>query len=198
MSAAGRDLEVQWLTTEGCCSYEKTWSATFHWDGTKLVTQHLTQTSGPVGAPLGDPSNHIDAHGLGAVRIGMTTAQINGFSDSALEFRPAGGGFCDAFTADGIQMLLPGNPTHRLEWIQVRSGGVYSDVSTVKGIRIGSTEAEVRAAYPGGVTGNSQQMAPYYAVFSGSDVLAFGIEGGKVTQLVAATKQALTTDELCA
>lgn len=159
-------------------------------------------TTGSASSTTVSTTSMIDPHGLGPLRLRMTTPQARAAAGSLLTYRAADGGYCDFLGGDGIDVLLPTTPAPaRVVMIRVGSVGAATGIATKEGIRIGSPVAEVRRAYPNAVRVDhavNQGVGQYYEVDEGADALAISIADGTVISLTAATRDALRAEELCA
>jgi hypothetical protein len=83
--------------------------------------------------------------------------------------------------------------------IIVRDG----QVATVSGIRVGSTEAEVLATYPGRIRTVNPALPVHRLIYTAADptlvdrVLVFVIERGRVATMYAGVSNQAEADEIC-
>ncbi|HEX6940214.1 MAG TPA: hypothetical protein VF158_12440 [Longimicrobiales bacterium] len=107
-----------------------------------------TAAAGAALAPLGfDTSWVVTAEGVGPVRVGMTTEDVSVVLGGAID-APDDLGDCGYISPPGLPdgvavMVVDG----RVVRVEVRAG----DIATAEGARIGSTEREIHALYPGRV-----------------------------------------------
>ncbi len=105
---------------------------------------------------------------------------------------------------ENVDTILDAPPTGdaRIEEIDVRN----PSIRTSKGIHVGSSAAEVLAAYPGVSQVNSEETAAY-AAYVGGSALVFRFSVGsvpdipgdaKVSDMSATRKDVVTAAELCA
>jgi pimeloyl-ACP methyl ester carboxylesterase len=198
MTAGGGGVKLTWASYNGCCFFRQTWTGTMRWMGSKLQVEGLKQTSGPVGEELGENSV-LTPDGLGPVQLGATTAETQAAVEPLFDLAPAGAGYCDSFSISGVSILLPGPAPRRVALITVSGGAVLPGIHTDRGIRVGSTVAQVHAAYPEATYVAATAVMPaHYRVTSGSHTLVFTIGAGKVQSMTAGTTAALAADEVCA
>lgn len=139
-----------------------------------VPTSEATTTTAPITTaptePAGEPitaASQISLYGLGAVRGGMTvteaeaatgqTFRIEGFEDF--------GGACYFARVDGFEDLYflittdvpPADPR---EGIIGRASVTAPEWQTISGIHVGSTEAEVRAAYGANIVESPHEYVP--------------------------------------
>ena len=152
----------------------------------------------PGGAALGKGSK-LDVDRIGPVKVGMTLGEAEGAAGVQMTRRD--GAYCTELTPDGGPAGLAFVATAgsgRVDVITVAEPGV----TTLGGIGVGSTLAEVDKAYPSAerrLTHDEGRLVyraddPALAEFE----LVIGIGEGKVTQLWAGHKGLGTTDEICA
>jgi hypothetical protein len=163
-------------------------SATQDRTGTSTRTGSTTPTD-PAGAAKGHPQTlptgtQINAAGIGPYMIGqeestLTTAKLIGPVE-------AGATGCDSAT--GVAKW--GRPTlfltkGKLQHVKITSAAVQ----TTSGIKVGSSEAGVKTAYPhGSVTSGRAWYVP-----TGDFALLFRLSGGKVTAVEAGPASILET-----
>ena len=132
-------------------------------------------------------ASRLRLDGIGPLRVGMTLAQASGATgmDVRVTSQDFGNG-CRYAEADGgpaglAFMVFNG----RIVRIDVNGEPQPSPIATLSGIRVGSTEADVMAAYPGRirVTGNAYLEDGHDLVYTASDSalgLIFVTDGQRV------------------
>jgi hypothetical protein len=164
-----------------------------------------TSTTGPqLAGPL-TPDSRVTATGMGPVTFGMTVSEAERAAGRPLV--PWG----DRFPA--CHFLVPKG------WPKVRDGALRTDpvlfmvtagrvaridvmagsVSTSTGIRIGSTERQVRQAYPGRITAARNLYGTRQLTFTPADGrIVFNITDGKVITFHAGKQPEVNYNEGCA
>lgn len=152
----------------------------------------------PAGAALGKGSK-LQVDGVGPVKVGMTLGEAEGAAGVPMTRKV--GPYCTELTPDGgpagLSFVSTGGEG-RVDVITVSEPGV----TTLSGIGVGSTLAEVDKAYPSlerKLTNDEGRLVyraddPALAEFE----LVIGIGEGKVTQIWAGHKGLGMTDEICA
>ena len=163
-----------------------------------------TQASGPatsVPASVArlSPSSRLRVDGIGPVRVGMSLGEARAAAGVALELtstehcqslRPAG--------ADPFVTLIATSPGDKVDVVSAGPG-----TATVSGIRMGSTEQQVVAAYGDRAQVVNPDEPLHRIVYRATDpslrayALVFGIGDGRVQSMHAGTDVVLS-DELCA
>jgi hypothetical protein len=168
-------------------------------------------TSPPTTAPPGpttttpapgerlSPASRLRVDGIGPVRVGMTLA----------EARAAAGVTLELTTTEHCRSLQPAGSDPFVTLIATAPGEVVDVISagpgtaTVSGVRIGSTEQDVLAAYGERADVVNPGERVHRVVYRATDpalrayALVFGIGDGRVTSMHAGTDVVLA-DELCA
>ena len=112
---------------------------------TNEITPPATPTLSPTATPrAGAPpsSTTLTLEGLGALRIGQAVPAGSGWAERGAQISDE----CRTVSAPdfpGVYAIVEGGKVRRI------TVGERSDVKLVEGIGIGTTEAEVRAAFPG-------------------------------------------------
>ena len=166
-----------------------------------------TTTVPPVTAPPTTAAARLSASsrlridGVGPIVVGMTVAQARAAAGTELSLKKEP--YCDVLTApagpDGVAMIITSPPTGPIELIIVNS----PTVATLSGIRVGSTEAEVRAAYPGRLRSVNPSRPVHRLVYEASDpaladrVLVFVIDNSRVATMYAGVRNQVEADEIC-
>jgi hypothetical protein len=160
----------------------------------------------PEAAPPASPdrlsaSSRLRIDGIGPIRVGMTVDQAKAAagvpltvmtSDYCTSLRGTGG-------PDGVTLVSPNESGGRITVIIVST----PVVSTLSGIRVGSTDADVLATYPGQIetvgTGDVHRL-----IFTAWDptfrdrTLTFHIRNSRVAEMWAGVRGVERSDELCA
>ncbi|MGI8809433.1 MAG: hypothetical protein ACR2KK_16660 [Acidimicrobiales bacterium] len=132
----------------------------------------------------------------------MTVAQARAAAGTELAIKKEP--YCDVLTAPrgpaGVALIVTSPPTGRIELIVVKDG----TVATLSGIRVGSTEAQVLAAYPGRIRTVNPSAPVHRLVYEASDpaladrVLVFVIDNSRVATMYAGVQNQVEADEICA
>ena len=146
-------------------------------------------------------SSQLRIDGIGPVVVGMTVAQARAAAGTELSLKKEP--YCDVLTApagpEGVAMIITSPPTGRVELIIVNSPAV----ATLSGIRVGSTEADVRAAYPGRIRAVNPSLPLHRLVYEASDpaladrVVVFVIDNSRVATMYAGVRNQVEADEIC-
>ena len=161
----------------------------------KVVTPPTTA------APVLSASSRLRIDGIGPITVGMTIAQARSAAGTELSLKKEP--YCDVLTAprgpDGVALIVTSPPTGRIDLIIVNGG----PVATLSGIRVGSTEAEVLAAYPGRIRSVNPALPVHRLVYEASDpaladrVLVFVIDNSRVATMHAGVRNQVEADEIC-
>jgi hypothetical protein len=110
--------------------------------------------------------------GFGSLRIGMTVRQARRATHEKIKVAKFHVGSCHAATTrqSGLELMLTGR---RISRIEVYPTVVKRDVVTLGGIRLGSSEADVRAAFGSNVTELPHAYVP------GGKYLTISYDSGK-------------------
>ena len=146
-------------------------------------------------------SSRLRIDGIGPISVGMSVAEARAAAGTelSLEKEP----YCDVLTAPrgpaGVSLIVTDPASGRIDLIIVKE----STVSTVSGIRVGSTEAQVLAAYPGRVRTVNPSLPVHRVIYEAADpaladrVLVFVIDGGRVATMYAGVRNQAEADEIC-
>lgn len=151
-------------------------------------------------APLG-PESRLRLDGLGPVRVGMTLDEARRVAGVTLE--ASENEHCRV-----LRSTTPGFPVHliaeggeRVNLVIVSEG----PIRTVSGIAVGSTEAQVKAAYGGQIEVRPGAPGPHWIVYRPRDPglasfsLVFQIDAnGRVQAMKAGLRAQTEADENCA
>jgi hypothetical protein len=124
-------------------------------------------------------SAKITTAGLGAVKIGMTERQVEKAAKRAITREGDLNGCSSAKLGDKVFGLFTGN---RLARIYVNS----RRYATKSGLRVGATEAQVRAAYGSQVVVRRHKYDPnghYMEIRDGNRKVVFVTDGSKVGEI---------------
>ena len=157
-----------------------------------------TTTTAP--ARLG-PESRLRLDGLGPVRVGMTLDEARRVAGVTLE--ASENEHCRVLrsTAAGFPVHLIAEGGERVNLVIVSEG----PIRTVSGIAVGSTEAQVKAAYPGQIEIRPGAPGPHRIVYRPRDPglasfsLVFQIDAsGRVQAMKAGLRAQTEADENCA
>jgi hypothetical protein len=162
------DILLAWRSYEGCCSNMKSWSATLHWNRSKLQVQHLRQIAGVAANATPAATTSVVLQPGGGIRglsttratsailwltqrLGKPTSQTSPMCD------PSGtpgrviswGDFAILVSAaKGKSGALPPNTMVGWTYRYVAHPTGRPLLHTSTGIGAGTTRAHVKAAYP--------------------------------------------------
>jgi hypothetical protein len=146
-------------------------------------------------------TSRLRIDGLGPVAVGMTAGQARAAAGVPLTPTTALTPFCRGLSPTegpaGVSFVLAGGD--HVDWVTVSSG----PIGTLSGIYVGSTEAQVLAAYPGQVRVANPTESYHRAVYTARDAryahlsLVFQIVDGRVSQMTAGVRTAVEADEPC-
>jgi hypothetical protein len=152
-------------------------------------------------APSLSSSSRLRIDGIGPITVGMTVAEARAAAGTELSLRKDP--YCDGLTAprgpSGVALIVTSPPTGRIDLIIVNE----PTVATISGIRVGSTEAEVKAAYPGRIRTVNPSAPVRRLVYEATDpaladrVLVFVIDGSRVATMYAGVRNQVEADEIC-
>lgn len=153
-------------------------------------------------APALSSASRLRIDGLGPVDVGMTVAQARAVAgvELSLKHEP----YCDVLTAPrgpaGVSLIVTTPANGRIELIIVKDG----PIATLSGIRVGSTEAQVVAAYPGRLRSVNSSLPVRRLIYQAVDpalanrVLVFVIDAGRVATMYTGLRDQAEADEICA
>lgn len=164
------------------------------------TTRPGSQPTTTAPARLG-PESRLRLDGLGPVRVGMTLDEARRVAGVTLE--ASENEHCRV-----LRSTTPGFPVHliaeggeRVNLVIVSEG----PIRTVSGIAVGSTEAQVKAAYPGQIEIRPGAPGPHWIVYRPRDPglasfsLVFQIDAsGRVQAMKAGLRAQTEADENCA
>lgn len=146
-------------------------------------------------------SYRLRIDGIGPIAVGMSVAQARSAAGTDLTLKKEP--YCDVLTAprgpDGVALIVTSPPTGRIELIVVND----PTVATLSGIRVGSTEVEVKAAYPGRLRSVNPSLPVHRLVYEAMDpaladrVLVFVIDDARVATMYAGVRNQVEADEIC-
>ena len=194
----------------GCSSPKHQASAsTSTTEPASATTASSNATVAPVSATTTVPPITVSAAGMGALRIGMTLADARKAAPGyKLDMPPAGqGAVCGSLTSPDGTISAVFNVTETGEplfMVDVRT----ASLTTAKAIKVGSSSADVKAAYPDSAPGGGGYSVAL-SVKDGGNVLVFVFDtnpaqsqtprpADKVTTLRAVRAKEAAMEEPCA
>ncbi len=163
-----------------------------------IITPTTTTTTRP--SPLSHGSR-LRIDGIGPVDVGMTVAEARAAAGTELALRKEP--HCDVLTAPsgpaGVALILTTPASGRIELIVVTE----PSVATVSGIRVGTTEAQVLATYPGRIRTVNPSLPVHRLIYTAADpsladrVLVFSMDNGRVATMYAGLRNQAEADEIC-
>ncbi|MGH9277731.1 MAG: hypothetical protein ACRD12_06440 [Acidimicrobiales bacterium] len=112
--------------------------------------------------------------------------------------------YCDVVTAPGgpagLTLIVSTPASGRIDLIIVKDG----PVATLSGIRVGATEAEVQAAYPGRLRAVNPSQPVHRLIYEAKDpsladrVVVFVLDRDRVVTIYAGLRNQAEADEICA
>ncbi len=146
-------------------------------------------------------SSRLRIDGIGPIDVGMTVAEARAAAGTGLSLEKEP--YCDVLTAPGgpagVDLILTSPATGRIELIVVDE----PSVATVSGIRVGSTEAQVLATYPGRIRTVNSSLPVHRLIYTAADpaladrVLVFVVDDGRVATMYAGLCNQAEADEIC-
>lgn len=159
-------------------------------------------TSTTTAGPGLSTSSRLRIDGIGPINVGMTVAQARAVAGTELSLTKEP--YCDVLSAPrgpgGVDLIITNPASGRIDLIVVKE----PTVSTLSGIRVGSTEAEVQAAYPGRLRVVNPSLPVHRLIYSAADpaladrVVVFVIDTGRVATMYAGLRSHAEADEICA
>lgn len=194
-------LSVVAALASGCGSGVPTASTPVTTATTATSTSAPTTTATTSAPAVLSPSSRLRIDGLGPIAVGMTVAEARAAAGVELSLKKEP--YCDVLTAPGgpagVALIITAPPTGRVQLIIVNGGAV----ATLSGIRVGSTEAEVLATYPGRLRAVNASLPVHRLIYEALDpaladrVLAFTIDNGRVATMYAGVRNQAEADEIC-
>jgi hypothetical protein len=159
------------------------------------VTGAIAIAAGATSAFALSPKARIGHAGLGPIKIGMTEHQIERAGKRSIRL--------DSFPgSDCASAKLAGNTTGLFTGKRLRRIYIRTPVfATTAGIRVGSSEERVLAAYPGVLDRVPQHYVPdqdNLVLKKGRSKVVFSLTDGKVTEISAGRKPEIDYVEGCA
>jgi len=164
------------------------------------VTSAIPSTTTTASSRL-TSSSRLRIDGIGPIDVGMTVAQARAAAGTELSLRKQP--YCDVLTAPngpaGVDLVITNPSSGRIDLVIVNGG----PVATISGIRVGSTEAEVVAAYPGRLRSVNPSLPVHRQVYEAQNPtladrsLVFVIDGSRVTTIYAGVSNQVEADEIC-
>ena len=146
-------------------------------------------------------ASRLRIDGIGPIDVGMTVAEARAAAGTELALRKEP--YCDVLTAPrgpaGVDLILTTPNNGRIELIIVTE----PSVATVSGIRVGSTEAQVLATYPGRIRTVNPSLPVHRLIYTAADpayadrVLVFVVDNGRVATMYAGLRNQAEADEIC-
>nr|MBA3653623.1 Gmad2 immunoglobulin-like domain-containing protein [Actinomycetota bacterium] len=165
-------------------------------DGTPIAATVVGVRFGGKAAPaerLGAESR-VRFDGIGPVSILMTEAEAKHAAGIAL--RTSNFGACRALKPEGepagVTLVMSGGD--RINVITVNAG----TTATNQGVHIGSTQADVLAAYPTAEVRNPDEQRHWVFVRQDERAMVFEIADGKVVAYRTGVREVIEQDEICA
>ncbi len=167
----------------------------------------VTTTSAPVTTPMTSrpaplsASSRLRIDGIGPIDVGMTVAEARAAAGTELSLKKEP--YCDVLTASrgpsGVALIVTAPPSGPVELIIVDE----PSVATVSGIRVGSSEADVLATYPGRLRSVNPSLPVHRLIYEAADpalaerVLVFVIDRSRVATMYAGVRNQAEADEIC-
>ena len=171
------------------------------------ITAPSTTTSTPTTTPTTtrpaplSASSRLRIDGIGPIDAGMTVAEARAAAGTGLSLTKEP--YCDVLTAPqgpaGVSLIVTSPASGRIQLIIVTE----PSVATVSGIRVGSTEAEVVATYPGRLRAVNPSLPVHRLVYTAVDpaladrALVFVVDNGRVATMYAGLRDQAEADEIC-
>jgi hypothetical protein len=158
-------------------------------------------TTAPPRAEALSAASRLRIDGIGPIEIGMTVKEAQ--AAAGVPLTVTDGPFCRTLRApggpDGVALLVTANSGDRITVVTVSTPAV----STVSGVHVGSTEADVLAAYPGQLVVRGEdplRSLVYHARDPNLSRLSvvFLIRDSAVRSIQAGVRDIVEGDEICA
>ena len=165
-----------------------------------LAESYLGPGTNATGYSALDSESRLQVDGLGPVRIGMTLEEARAASGLPMVYREEP--YCVSYRTDGRPdglAFVATNGNHRLDLIEVTA----PTITTLSGIRVGSTLSEARRTYGNRLQGSVQDgrgklvLVPEDPALS-RFALALLVSDNRVAAMQAGLRAVVQSDEPCA
>jgi hypothetical protein len=153
-------------------------------------------------APPLSASSRLRIDGLGPIDIGMTVEQAR--AAAGVELSAETTPYCTILTTprgpEGVLFIVGTPSSGRIDLIIVKGGSI----ATLSGIRVGSTESDVMAAYPGRIRVVNPTLPVHRLIYEANDPafadrsVVFVIDSGRVASMYSGLRNQAEADEICA
>ncbi len=165
-----------------------------------------TTSSGAAASPSESSvpaTNLIDFDGIGDYRVTMTAAQLNSTASAAGDKVSTVEDFCTLADGDGVRVYAGGGATGKVFALKVTTTALQTD----KNVHVGSSRADVLAAYPDAVPTEALMSEGWLLVQNPAKTrgILFGFvtpqgepaTSGPVTTIIAGAMPEITYKEYC-